>query len=84
MILCPDAAPASKMDHTLPWNMFLSQRIHLLPTSLPFPEFFLSWDIKNLNFIKSWDQVWAQLKDCGFTSQSELQGFNSIFSAKGK
>ena len=40
-------------------------------------EFFLWQDLKNLKFIKSWEQVWSQLKVCGFKSQSELQGFTT-------
>ena len=30
---------------------------HFLPITLSLTEFFLRWDIKNLSFIKSWDQV---------------------------
>ena len=51
--------------------------------SLSLAEFFLGWDIKNLHFTGSWNQVlWvlAGLKSqpCGFKSQSEVKGLKSI------
>lgn len=41
-------------------------------------EFFLPWDINNLSFTKSWDQVWSQLKDPGLKSQC---GFRLVSSS---
>ena len=54
------------MAHTL-WGVLLSEseQIHLLPIALSLTEFFLQWDIKNLNFIRSWNEapwVLARLK----------------------
>ena len=33
--------------------------IYFLPITLPLAEFLLSWDIKNLSLIKSWDQMYG-------------------------
>ena len=51
--------------------------------SLSLTEFFLGWDIKNMHFTGSWNQVlWvlAGLKSqpCGFKSQSEVKGLKRI------
>ena len=59
----------SEVAHTLSAD-FVS---HFLLITLPLTEFFLWWDIKNLSFIKAWDQVWSQLEESGFMSQSRLQ-----------
>ena len=58
-------------------NLCVSFKINLLPACHFVSEFFLLWGIKNLSFIKSWDQVWPQLKDCRFESQFELHGFTN-------
>ena len=56
----------SAMAHTL-WSVFLSEQIHFLPITLSLIEFFLWWDIKNLNFIivgSGWVRVpatWIQV-----------------------
>ena len=39
------------------YGMYISKYPHFLPITLSLTEFFLWWDIKNLNSIKSWDQV---------------------------
>ena len=38
-------------------GVFLSKETHFLPITLSLTEVFLQWDIKNLSFIKSWDQM---------------------------
>ena len=38
-------------------GVFLSELIHFLTLTLSLTEFFLQWDIKNLRFIRSWNQV---------------------------
>ena len=61
------------MAHTLPVECF----------SLNISSSYLSlcispqWDIKNLSFIKSWDQMSSWLKDFTFKSWSGLRGFTS-------
>ena len=64
----------SEMAYTL-WSVFLSKQVHFLPITLSLTEFFLWWDIKNLSFIMSWNQVpWVlirfELQPCGFKSQT--------------
>lgn len=60
--------------HSIHEVCFFLNKIHL-PVNFSLTEFFLRWDVKSLSFIKSWDQVWSQLKDHGFESQSELHCF---------
>ena len=55
----------------------------LLTITLSLTEFFLSWDIKNLSFIRSWNQVlWvlagSESQPCGFKSQSEVNSFKFV------
>ena len=65
------------------WSVFLSKQIHFLPITLSLAEFFLQWDVKNLSFTKSWNQVWISVGRLwvlagfeswprGFESQSEF------------
>ena len=47
-------------NRVLPYSVcgvFLSKYIHFLYITLSLTEFFLPWDIKNLSFIRSWNQV---------------------------
>ena len=65
------------MAHAL-WSVLLSksEQIYLLPITVSLTEFFLQWDIKNLSFIRSWNQalwVFARLK-----SQSDTTEWLSI------
>ena len=39
------------------WSVFLSEQIYFLPTPFSFTELFLWWAIKNLNYIRFWNQV---------------------------
>ena len=59
----------SPTAHTL-WSVFLPKEIHFSPITFSLTEIFLKWDGRNLSLIKSWDQVWSQLKHCQFKSQS--------------
>ena len=45
------------LQWSVEWNAFFSEWIHFLSITLSLTEFFLWWDIKNLNFIRSWNQV---------------------------
>ena len=56
-------------------SQFLFEWIHFLAVALRLTEFFLQWNIKNLNFIKARDQLLSQLKDHEFESQPELHSF---------
>ena len=51
----------SVMAQTL-WSVLLSEskQIYLLPIAVSLTEIFLQWDIKNLSFIRSWNEApWA-------------------------
>ena len=56
-------------------EFFLSKLIHFLPIILSLTEFFLQWDIKNLSFIKGWDQV-CDIKTMG--SNPNLNNLDSF------
>ena len=57
------------------WSAFLSKKIHFLAITLSLTEFFLWRDIKNLNFIRSSNQVpWVlagfESQPCGLEAQA--------------
>ena len=65
-------SPALQVDSLLQSH----QGNHFLPLSLFLTEFFLQWDIKNLSFIKSWDQAYDLLEDHEFKSQAGAHSFS--------
>ena len=74
------------------WSGCLSKYIPFLSIPLSLTEFFLYQDIKNLNFSKSWEQVYdlnERTEDsipiwvsAGFKSSSELYGFTPTLETK--
>ena len=61
------------MAHTLPVECFSPNKSSSYLSLCISPQ----WDIKNLSFIKSWDQMSSWLKDFTFKPWSGLHGFTS-------